>query len=151
MAEICNVIGIPDINKEMVTKMEVKNAIFENRYKEMVDIVKTKKKLEDIKEEDFREVQPYFMDKSVEKVRMAFKIRTQMVQDIPGNYKNKYRVRGTESDGLACTDCDEGVIMTQSHCLACPAWSGLREGLELSKIDDMVVFFRKLLVERSKV
>ena len=38
--------------------MEVKKAIFENHYKEMVDTVKTKKKLEDIKEEDFREVQP---------------------------------------------------------------------------------------------
>ena len=149
--EICKLIGIPDINKEMVTKMEVKNAIFENYYKEMVETIKTKKKLEDIKEEDFREVQPYFMDKSVEKVRMAFKIRTQMVKDIPGNYKNKFRVRGTENDGLACPDCDEGVIMTQRHCLACPAWAGLREGLELTKIYNMVIFFRKLLVERLKV
>ena len=99
-------------------------------------------KLEDIKEDDFREVQPYFVDKSVDKVRMAFKIRTHMVPEIPGNYKNKYRVKGTVSDGLACPDCQDGVIMTQSHCLACPSWSGLREGLDLSSIDDLITFFR---------
>ena len=151
VTEICNTIGIPDVNSQIVTKKEVKTAIFEHHYKDMVETVKTKKKLDDIKEDDFREVQPYFEDKSVEKVRMAFKIRTQMVPEIPGNYKNKYRVKGTVSDGLACPDCQEGIIMTQSHCLACPAWSGLREGLDLSSIDDMVTFFRKLLVERAKV
>ena len=41
--------------------------------------------------------------------------------------------------------------MTQSHCLAFPAWSELRGGLGVTKIDDLVVFFRKLLVEMAKV
>ena len=82
---------------------------------------------------------------------MAFHIRTEMVKEIPGNFKNKYRVRGTLTDGLICLECQEQTVMTQSHCLTCPAWTEMRNGLDLSKISDMVVFFRKLLVERAKV
>ena len=82
---------------------------------------------------------------------MAFKVRTLMVPDIPGNFKNKYRVKGTVDEGLLCSECDQGEIMTQSHCTTCPAWSDLREGLDLSDINDLVIFFRKLLAERAKV
>ena len=85
VTEICDTIGIPVINNVIVTKREVKKAIFEHHYMDMVENVKTKKKLDDIKDDDFREVQPYFVDKSVEKVRMAFKIQTQMVPEFPGN------------------------------------------------------------------
>ena len=139
------------MNEVMVSKCEVKKAIFENHYNDMMEKVRKQTKLEDIKEEEFREVQPYFDEKSVVNGRMAFRIRSQMVKDIPGNFKNKFRVRGTESEGLACTDCVGGEILTQSHCLAFPAWSELREGLDMRNINDLVVFFRKLLVERAKV
>ena len=40
--------------------------------------------------------------------------------------------------------------MTQSHCMDCPAWSTIREYLDLTKIDDLVKFFRRLLSERTK-
>ena len=43
------------------------------------------KKLGDIKDEDFATVQDYFNDKSIANTRMAFKIRSQMVEEIPGN------------------------------------------------------------------
>ena len=95
VTEICEKIGISDMNSVVVDKDAVKNAIFENHYQEMVEEVKSKKKLENIKEDDFREVQQYFGDKSVENTRMGFMIRTQMVPKIPGNFKNKYRVRGS--------------------------------------------------------
>ena len=55
----------------------------------MKNTISTKSKLDAIKDDDFQEVQPYFKDKSVEKARMAFKIRTQMLTEIPGNAKNK--------------------------------------------------------------
>ena len=84
----------------------------------MVEKVKKQTKLEDIKEEDFRELQPYFDDKSVDNGRMAFRIRSQMVKDIPGNFKNMYWVRGTVKDGQTCPDCRGEEIMTQSHRLA---------------------------------
>ena len=135
----------------MVTKSEIKKAIFNHHYEEMMKEVKSKMKLEHIKNEDFREVQKYFGEKSVEKTRMAFKIRTQMVPEIPANFKNKYRVKGTETEGLLCAECEEGEIMTQGHCLTCCAWADIREGQDLADIKDLVSFFRKLLVERSKV
>ena len=46
-------------------------------------------------------------------------------------------------------ECREQAVMTQSHCINCPAWTEIRSGLDLSKISDMVVFLRKLLVERA--
>ena len=39
------------------------------------------------KDDDFIEIQEYFRDKSVENTRMAFKVRSEMVPDIPGNFK----------------------------------------------------------------
>ena len=82
---------------------------------------------------------------------MAFKVQSQMVPEIPGNFKNRYRVKGTTSEGLLCDQCQEGEILTQSHCISCSDWSNLREGLDLISIKDMVTFFRKLLEERAKV
>ena len=151
VTQICEEIGIPDVNYVKVSKHDIKKAIFENHYNDMVKIVKTKTKLENIQDEDFHEIQDYFGDKSVENTRMAFRIRTQMVRDIPGNYKNKYKVKGTVNEGLVCSECDTGEILTQSHCLTCLTWAELRTGLDLTNIQDLVVFFRKLLVERAKV
>ena len=113
------------------------------------EIVKSSGKLEPIKDEDFRTVQDYFSDKSVESVRMGFKVRSQMVPEIPGNFKNKYKHAG--EGGLKCKYCDEGAIMTQSHCVVCPAWGELRRGLDMTDIRDLVKFFRKLLEERAKL
>jgi hypothetical protein len=69
--------------------------------------------------------------------------------EIPGNAKNKYRVKGAET--VSEGHCTLEAIFTQSNCLTCPAWTEIREGLDMTKIDDLVVFFRKLLVEKEKV
>ena len=68
--------------------------------------------------------------------------------DIPGKFKAKY---SKMKDGMRCSDCNTGKILTQSHCMTCPAWMHLREGLDLIKIKHLKSFFRKLLVERTKV
>ena len=108
-------------------------------------VIKTKTKLDVINTDDLTEVQDYINDKSVANTRLAFRIRTEMVDKIPANFKNTYRVTGTLSDGLLCQECIQQEIMMQSHCLGCPAWADIREGLDMSKICDLVVFFRKLL------
>ena len=147
--EICETIGIPDVNEVTVSKSVIKQAIWNDHYADMKRELESSKKLEDIKEEDFHKIQDYFYDKSVENTRMAFKIRSQMVADIPGNYKRKYKQKGEE--GLRCSYCQQGQIMTQAHCLQCPAWAEQREGLQLENIEDMVVFFRKMMVERARL
>ena len=68
------------------------------------------------------EVQSYFDEKSIDTCRTAFKIRSQVLPDITGNFKNKFRRKGEKEDsGLVCKYCEEGEIMSQSHCLVCPA------------------------------
>ena len=40
-------------------------------------------KMEEIQNEDFRQIQPYFLDKSIENTRLSFRIRTKLVKNIP--------------------------------------------------------------------
>ena len=77
------------------------------------------------KDEDFSKPQSYLNEKSVENSRMAFRIRSEMVQDIRGNYKDMYRRQGGEQ-ALVCQDYLSNKIETQSHCLRCPKWENLR-------------------------
>ena len=101
------------------------------------------------KEDNFSSVQDYMKGKSVQNCRMAFRIRCELVKDIKGNFKDMHRRKGGE-EGLVCEDCDSKEIQTQSHCLECPHWEELRRGLDTSKIDDLVVFFQKLMRERLR-
>ena len=112
----------------------------------MKEEISSSSKLEDIKNEDFQKIQSYFLDKSIENTRIAFRIRTKLIKNIPGNFKSMFQ---NNLDGLKCSHCDE-TIMTQSHCVICPGLAALRVGLEMDDIGDMVTFFRKLMTERSK-
>jgi hypothetical protein len=147
VAEICKAIDIPDVNNEVVTKAAVKDAIFNHHYAAMTEEIVNMTKLEPIKNDDFRETQEYFKNKSIENGRMSFRIRTQMLDEIPGNFKNKFR---NDKDKLKCYHCESNQIMTQSHCMDCSAWTDIRKDLDLSKIEDIVKFFQRLLIERAK-
>ena len=149
VTDICKEIGIEDVNVVNVAKHDIKGAIWNHHQKDIKTELTTSKKLKEIQNEDFSEVQGYFSNKSVETTRLAFRIRSKMVADIPGNYKNKYKHKG--DDGLICTYCTEKQEMDQAHCLHCPAWSELRAGLDMTSIMDLVVFFRKLLTERARI
>ena len=87
------------------------------------------------------------MDKSIENGRLSFKVRTQMLENIPGNFKNKFR---NNKDKLKCRHCSSDQVMTQSHCLECPAWMEIKKDLDTTKIEDLVKFFQRLLTERAK-
>ena len=101
------------------------------------------------KNDDFSQVQQYMLGKSVDNCRMAFQIRCEMVNDIKGNFKDKYKRLGGEA-GLKCEDCSEDQIQTQSQCMICPHWEEIRRGLDLDSIDGVVTFFKSLLLERSR-
>ena len=101
------------------------------------------------KDENFPEVQNYMRGKSVENIRFAFRIRCEMVQEVRANYKDKYRRKGGE-DAVLCTECPAQETENQSHCMVCPRGEDIRRGMDLTKIEDMVVFFQKLLTERMK-
>ena len=149
VTDICKDLNIPDANDNNLKKEEVKRAVFDHHYMDMKNEMKEKsKKLKEICEEDFREVQEYFNHKSVENVRMAFRVRCNMVDDIPANFKQKYK---NNENGIQCSYCPEGGIFSQSHCLECPAWEEMRKGLDLTNIVDMATFFRKMITERERL
>ena len=119
------------MNDVLITKASLKKDIIDHHGKEVkkkMGGLEESRKLYSIKQDDFSEVQEYFKEKSVERVRMAFNLVI-----------SKFR-----------KNCDKGMIMTQSHCLKCPALEEMREGLELSNIMDMVTFFRRVLEERAR-
>ena len=101
-----------------------------------------------MKDEDFSSVQEYFHGKYVENIRMAFKICSKMVNEIPGNVKNRYKNKKEE---LVCKYCSKNEEMSHSHVLECSAYVELKSGLDLTNIMDLVVFFRKMLAERAKL
>ena len=85
--DICKTIGVANINQVEVPKDEIEDAIFIHNYKETKEDINKCEKLEDVKHEDIRELPDYMMEKSVEKVRMAFIIRTKMVKIVKMNFK----------------------------------------------------------------
>ena len=150
---ICQEIGIPDINCTEVAKTDIKEAIFYNHYNMMKMKLEESKKLHDIKDENFTQVQNYFNGKSVENGRLSFRIRCQMVDKTPGNFSSKYKrealAKGLQQEeGLVCNKCKDAV-MSQSHCLVCPGLREMREGLDIMEMADMVTFFWKLMKERT--
>ena len=65
VTQICKIIGIADVNRHMVSKEKIKEAVFYHHYQDLEDNIKKYKKLEGIKHQDFREMQSYMKDKSI--------------------------------------------------------------------------------------
>ena len=152
VTEICAEIKVEDVNHNMVKKEEIKDAIFINHYKDLKKEMDKSSKMESIKHEDFRNEKDYMKEKSVDKIREQFRIRTQLMKTFKDNFRNMYRTksRGEEDTdpGLQCPDCS-GARDTQAHCMVCPAWEEAREGLSLTFMEDLVIFFRRVLEGRE--
>ena len=111
----------------------------------MLQQFENSKKLKDIKDDNFRGLQDYFHDKNLTNARMKFKIRTKMVENVPANFKNRYCY--TEM-GLNCVHCN--IELSQNHLALCPERASMREGLDISKLDDLVIYFRRYLTETKQ-
>ena len=74
---------------------------------------------------------------------MGFRIKLGMVNKIKMNYKGSYK------NNLSCEKCEIGENKTQSHAMVCSGWAEQRDGLDLTKMSDMIVFFRRLLEEKG--
>ena len=106
----------------------------------MMNQVQNSKKLEDIKNSDFTKFQTYFNDSNINDARKKFKIRSKMLEKIPGNFRNKYR---NIEHCLKCIFCQEE--MTQNHCLICPGRKEQRKNLDMTNLDDLVAYFKDIL------
>ena len=142
--QICQEIGIPDLNHHIMRKEDIRKAVQHSHYEHMMHLFEGSSKLQDIKEDNFETMQLYFNDKNLDSARTKFKIRTKMLEKIPGNFKNRYK---NQENGLKCDLCP--AEMTQNHCLICPERQELRKNLNMENLDDLVIYFRQILSERS--
>ena len=102
------------------------------------------KKLEEIKHEDFRYLPDYIVkEKSIEKVRLAYRIRSKMVNDIKSNFKNSHK------GGLQCDWCESGAEESQGHAKECDGWEEERRGLNMDTMEDIIIFFKRILKRKS--
>ena len=144
VTRICDKVGIEDLNKVMLDKEKITEAVLYHDYKEKKEDMEKYKKLEDIKHEDFRYLPDYMLkEKSVDKVRLAYRIRSKMVNDIKSNFKNSHQ------SSLSCDWCDSGAVESQCHVTVCDGWEEERRGLNLGVMEDMVVFFQRILKRKS--
>ena len=145
VTDICREIQIPNINKHKVSKTVIQKAVENSHWEDMMSQFDHSSKLQDIKNCDFKNIQPYFNDRNIENSRIKFKIRTKMLEKVPGNFKNKYK---NAENGIQCDFCLED--MTQNHCVVCPGRKEDREGLDMSNLDDLVIYFTNILDQSSK-
>lgn len=146
---VCEEWGLPNILnlnvdkkawKVMVKKMAIqKHSEFlekelETRYS----------KLQDIKHEKFG-LKDYFVTNVVEKARMAFQIRTKML-DFKGNYKNDKKYKAEKWQCEACGN----EVETQTHVLECPEYHQLREGRNMENLEDQIGYFQEVMKTRME-
>ena len=142
--QICTNIGIPNINNHNISKRDIQKAIRNSHYEYLMGQFEGSRKLQDIQNDDFTKIQDYFNDKNLNNARMKFKIRTKMLEKIPGNFKNKYK---NQENGLKCNLCTEE--MTQNHCKVCPERAELRKDMDMNNLDDLVIYFTHILSDKS--
>ena len=149
VSELCEKLEIPDLNHHILEDSQIKKAIVNHNLSEVKREVAGSKKMEKHANDNFDNIQPYMKGKSVHQTRMCFRVRCEMVKDVKGNFKSKYKREGGEQN-LICKECDIGQVETQSHCTICPKWENIRSDLDLTTINDLATFFQRLLAERSK-
>ena len=141
--KICEDVGLKHNHGRVKDKTDIEEYIFYHNYKEMKQELASYKKLEEIKNEDFREIQKYMEIKAIAKVRMAFRIRSKMVKKIKMNFKSMH-------SNLNCEKCEMKIEESQAHTMMCPGWEEERRGLDLHQIEDTVLFFTRVLKDKGR-
>ena len=141
--EISEACGVEDMNKRMMNKEEIHEAVFYASYKETKEEMKRYEKLKEIKDEDFRKEQDYMEEKAMDTARMAFRIRTKMVKNVKMNFKNMYK------DNLKCEKCEMDEDESQEHLLECPGWREERGDLEVTTTKGKVMFFTRIMKKKK--
>ena len=140
---ICEEINIPDVNCHDLEKSHIRRAIEEHHKCEIIEEMKKReKKLGDLVENETARVKDYMMLNNIADSRTMFRIRTKMLE-LKANMKNMYG-----EGNMACDACSTGTIESQGHVLDCPGYAELRDGLDLSKMKDLVTYFREVMVQR---
>jgi hypothetical protein len=146
--EICLRVGLPNACSQFVSRQEVKEAMLASSAKVLKEQMAGLKKLELIKQEDFRTRQSYMLGQSLEDAQLEFRWRTGML-DCRANMGRRY-------SGKTCPHCpagrEDGAIETSHHWLSCEAYWELRAGLDPElNLDHRVVYLRRVQLHRIEL
>ena len=147
--ELCGKYNLPcarTVNKQKWKKL-VKRAILDENRRQLLEHIKLKyKKLDynSLVDEKF-EVKDYFKSLRLSNARLKFRIRTKMVDKIAFNFSSDPKYVGRL---WQCMHCER--IDSQSHVLTCVGYKHLRVGKNLDSDNDLVSYFREVIVLREK-
>ena len=142
--QICREIGVENVNEKVVSRQELKTAVEWHNIKEAKEDMEKLKKLAGVRNQDFRKPQEYMKERSVEKARQAFRVRSKMIKSVKMNFKNLHK------NDLKCVKCGEE-DETQEHVLVCKEWKDFRMDLNMDQINDQVTFFHRLKLEKARM
>ena len=143
VVKICQELEINNLNDCDVPKQKIRDAIDKHHAAEARE--EMGKKLREIKDEEIGKPKDYMMTGFISDCRLQFRIRTNMVE-LKANMKGRFK------DGdYSCIGCgDKTTIENQSHVIRCPAYADMRKGLNLEKNEDLVNYFRQVMLKRMK-
>ena len=139
--DICKTLEISNLEMK---KSDIKNAVSKHHAEELRG--QMGKKMKDIMNEEIGQPKDYMSTTCIADARLQFRIRTNMVE-CKGNMKGQFK------DGdYTCPGCNViGSVEDQSHILRCSAYEDYRQGLDLAKNEDLIKYFRKVMIKRMKI
>ena len=149
--DICRKVGLPDVTKKYLCRKDIVEYIQYFDMKVAKEEMAVKEKYSLIRNRDFRNVQPYMYEKSLQQSRMEFLWDTMMI-DTRMTMKGKYA-----KDKYSCPHCregrEQGELETPSHLLtSCSAYSDLREGVNPELVlEDRATFLYRAIARRKEL
>ena len=138
--QICEYLGIPDLNEHDVQKREILEKIKKKSSQEIYEELNKSSKMGNIQYMNFNKPQEYFNDKNIENARLKFRFRTKMLNNIPGNFKDKFMY---DQSKLLCEFCP--TELSQDHFIICSGRKIHRQGLDMGNLDDIVTYIRRTI------
>ena len=150
--EICTKLGLPDIAKNNIHRMDVSDVINYQHLKQVKEEMKPYSKLEKIINRDCKKMEDYMKEKILEDARLEFKWQTGML-DSRVTMKAKYKYTKFP---VCCPHCPEGrsvgVPESPAHWLQCSSYRDLRQGVDPELVlKDRCKFTRKVIDKRKKL
>ena len=150
--EWIEILELPDLFKENITKAQWKNRVRKaiEKYNED-DLRKKMKAFSKLKNSEMIkehcQTKPYVKNLSVTNARHIFKKRASMTQYVKMNYMSEVRYL---KNLWRCDSCQTN-IDTMNHVLWCPSYSELRSGKDLHDDQDVANYLHDVMLIRSKL
>ena len=122
---ICREMGLPDATKQYVSRGEIRKAMSYHNLATIKKEMEGKSKCDQICNKDFRQMQGFMKEKSLENSRIEVSWLTNMM-DTRSTMKGKY-------SKYNCPHCEDGqsngILETHLHLMHCQAYIDLRQGI----------------------